>query len=230
MKVKSNTITANMQGDTMRGVPNTQHILHRKKLNVYEIVKNVNGKNEYFGRYHTLLEAIKWRDYFIENDWNLDLRLIGTPNKNIYFKLGKWRVYKRINGKDYYFGSYDSLEKAEQRVEEIRKKGWINIIKDNERLHETTTSNIVKLPNGKYEIVKTIDGVKETFGVYKNYEICIDEVKKLRKCNWDYDALCESLDETDEGDCFVDNTKKLKIAYSPKSGNDWFWAKHEGLI
>ena len=214
----------------MKGVPGTKYISYRPNLDVYEIVKVIKGKLEYFGRYPTLEDAIKCRDYFIEHDWDLGLRLIHSINKNICFKNGKWRIYKTINYKEYYFGSFDSLEEAERRVLEIKKKGWKNVIQDNERLLETTTSNIVKLPNGKYEIVKTINGIRETFGVYEDYTECIDEVKKLRKCNWDYDALCESIDETDTGICFVDDNKKLKTAYSPKTGNDWYWAKHEGLI
>lgn len=215
----------------MRDVPGTKHILYRSNLDVYEIVKNINGKNEYFGRYHSLQEAKHWRDYFIEHDWDINLRLIGTVNKNIYFKLGKYRIIKKINGKDYYFGSFETFEEAERRVIEIRKKGWEQVILDNEQLIKTTVSNIVCLPNGKFEIVKTINGVKETFGVFEDYCDAEEEVKLLRKCNWDYDAICESINEAivEEG-LFLDNSKKLKSSYSPKSGNDFFWAKHEGLI
>ena len=214
----------------MKGVPGTKHILYRKNLNVYEIVKNINGKNEYFGRYHTLTEAIKWRDYFIEHDWPVELRLIGTINKNIYFRLGKYRIIKSINGHDYYFGSFDTLEEAEERVKQIRLKGWENVIRDNERLVETTVTNIIQIPNGKYEIVKHLNNTRETFGVFDTYEEAEQEVKLLRRCNWDYDALCESLDETDNGERFVDNTKKLGLAYKKEKQNDFFWAKHEGII
>lgn len=173
-----------------------KYIQYREKLKVYEIIKRINNKNEYFGRYHTLEDAKKWRDYFIEHDWNLNLRLIGTLNKNIYFKQGKYRIFKNLNGKDYYFGSFNTFEEAEQRVSEIRLKGWENVILNNERLIKTTTSNIVQLKNGKYEIIKNINGIKHTFGVFNTYEEAEDEVKLLRKCNWCLDALCESIDET----------------------------------
>ena len=122
-----------------------KYIQYRENLDVYEIIKNINGQNEYFGRYHTLEEAIQWRDYFIEQDWDINQRLLGTINKNIYFKLGKYRIIKHINGKDYMFGSFNTLEEAEKRLHEIRLKGWMNVINDNERLLETTVSNIIKL-------------------------------------------------------------------------------------
>ena len=215
----------------MKGIPNTKHIIHRKHLDVYEIIKNVNGKNEYFGRYHTLPEAIKWRDYFKENNWNLNLRLIGTPNRNIYFKLGKWRIIKKINGKDYYFGSFDNLEDAEKRVKEIRLTGWSNIINTNSRLLETTTKNIVKLPNGKYEIVKTINHTKYTFGIFNTYEEAEKEVKLLRQCEWDYEALCESINETDKGiTVFLDKLMVTSFEKKHSRPEDHYWAKHEGLI
>ena len=214
----------------MKGIPNTKYILYRSNLNVYEIIKNINGKNEYFGRYHSLEEAKQWRDYFIEHDWDINLRLMGTGNKNIYFKLGKYRIIKRIKGKDIHFGSFETLKEAEKRVKEIRKKGWEQTILDNERLLETTVSNIITLSNGKFEIVKMINGVKQTFGVFDNYEDAQQEVRMLRKCNWDYDAICEGIDETLNGTSFVSNEKRLKSAYSKKSGNDFYWAKHEGII
>ena len=215
----------------MRGIPGTKYISYRSNLDVYEIVKRINGKLEYFGRYHTLEEAIQCRDYFIEHDWDLSLRLIHTPNKNIYFKLGKWRIHKKINGKEYYFGSFDNLEDAEERVKEIRLQGWNNVIKFNKRLLETTTNNIVKLPNGKYEIVKTINYTRYTFGVFSTYKEAEKEVKLLRQCEWDYEALCESIDETyDDIISFVD--KKMKTSFEKKHSRpqDYYWAKHEGLI
>ena len=99
-----------------------KYISYRKDFDVYEIVKNINGHNEYFGRYPTLAEAKKWRDYFIEHNWDKNQRLIGTPNKNIYFKLGKYRIIKKINGRDYHFGSFDTLAEAEKRVQEYTIK------------------------------------------------------------------------------------------------------------
>ena len=212
----------------MKGVPNTQHIGYRKNLDVYEIIKNVNGKNEYFGRYHNLKDAIKWRDYFQENNWNTHLRLIGTPNKNIYLKLGKYRILKKINGKEYYFGSFNTYEEAETRVNQIRLKGWENVIRDNEQLIETTVTNIIQLRNGKYEIVKNINGVKETFGIFQTYEEAEKEVKLLRKCNWDYDAICEGINEDE--DIFIDNDKKMQSSFEKTPKNDFYWAKQEGLI
>lgn len=190
-----------------------KYISYRENLDVYEIVKVLNGKLEYFGRYPTLKEAVKWRDYFISNDWDTNIRLIGTVNKNIYFKNGKYRIIKNIDGKDYHFGSFNTLDEAEARVKEIRIKGWEQTIHDNERLLKTTVSNIVQLPNGKYEIVKNINGNKEYFGTFNTLEEAEAEVILLRKSNWDYDILCECSDETIQGKDKWLNGVKLKSSF-----------------
>ena len=44
----------------------------------------------------------------------------------------------------------------------------------------------------------------------------VDEVKLLRKCNWDYDIICESIDESDNGIIFVDNDKKMRSPFEKK--------------
>ena len=200
-----------------------KYISYRENLDVYEIVKNINGCNEYFGRYHTLEEAVKWRDYFIANDWDVNLRLIGTPNKNIYFKLGKYRIIKNIDGKEYYFGSFETFEEAEKRVKDIRLKGWEQVIFDNEQLLETTTSNIIELANGKFEIVKTINGVKETFGLFDNYADAEKEVKLLRKCNWDYDIICEGIDESVDGVAWLNGVSRIRTTFQKqKQRNDGY--------
>ena len=181
----------------MRVVPGTKYIQYVK--GAYNILKRIDGELIYFGRYDSLDEAIKWRDFFMENDWNTDLRLIGTKCKNIYYEKSRYIIVKEIKGKKYYFGSFKTYEEAETRLKQIRLEGFENIIQNNTRLIETTTRNIIRLRNGKYEIRKVINGVLETFGVFNTYEEAEAEVKLLRQCGWDYDILCECIDETIDG-------------------------------
>lgn len=47
----------------------------RETKHGFKIVKYVGGKNRYFGTYPSISEAIKYRDYCFEHDWNEDLRL-----------------------------------------------------------------------------------------------------------------------------------------------------------
>lgn len=213
----------------MRGISGTRNISYRSNLDVYEVVKRINGKLEYFGRFHNLDDAIKCRDYFIEHDWDLKLRLIHTTNKNIKFRRGKWIIYKNIDYKEYYFGSFNTYYEAETRLKEIRLKGWEKVILDNERLIETTTSNIIQLPNGKFEIVRYSNGEKNTFGVFNTYEEAQSEVKLLRKCNWDYDALCESIDETINGH-LVNESKFGTFFEKHESRNDYYMAVKGGWL
>jgi hypothetical protein len=49
------------------------------------------------------------------------------PNKYgtyIYFHQKRYRVIRKINGKTTSFGSYDTLEEAKQRRDELEKNGW----------------------------------------------------------------------------------------------------------
>ncbi|MBQ6220119.1 MAG: hypothetical protein IJH63_10280 [Methanobrevibacter sp.] len=206
-----------------------KYIQYREDLDVYEIIKNINGKNEYFGRYHNFEEAKKWRDYFQSNGWNVNERLVGSINKNIKFHNGKYRIYKNIDYKEYYFGSFDSLEEATNRLFMLRREGWRNVLNDNTRLQETTTKNIIKLPNGKYEIVKTINGIKETYGVFDDYETAVAEVKLLRKCNWDYDALCEGIDETSDGLKFLEIKRPVTFFEKYNKGRNDAYAYNRRL-
>ena len=52
---------------------NLQYI--RESKYGFKIIKYVNGRNRYFGTYQSIDEAIKYRDYCIEHDWNEELRI-----------------------------------------------------------------------------------------------------------------------------------------------------------
>lgn len=121
---------------------------------------------------------------------------------------------------------FNTYEEAEKRLKEIRLKGWEKVILDNERLIETTTSNIIQLSNGKFEIIHNIKGKKHTFGVFNTYEEAESEVKLLRKCNWDYDALCESIDETENGVIPITNIRFGSTFQKRKQRNDYYLAKN----
>lgn len=161
----------------------------------YEIHKRVNGKLKYFGRYHTLEDAKKWRDYFIENNWDINLNLDGSGVKNILLYNGKFQVRKKIEGHLYYFGCYDTLEEATRWRDYFKKQGWLESIILHERLLGSSCTHIRQSSSGSYYIVKTINGETDSYGTFKTYEEAADEVMKLRKSNWDWDTICDNLNE-----------------------------------
>lgn len=207
----------------MWGIPNTKHIVKGHNHGTYEIIKKINGKNEYFGVFHSLEDAIKARELLIKEDWNLDLRLVFTSVSNIVERPdGKFEIRKKIDGKEYYFGRYSTREKAEKIVMIFKIKGWKNMLKKNQRLFYTPHKNIVPTPNGKFTIKKMINKKSDTYGTFNTFEEAYEEVLKLRECDWDYDALCESLDETEKG--------RLEFLEGVKAHNGFIYFPPNGRI
>lgn len=158
----------------MKGIPNTKYISFNKSNNSFVILKRINGKVIHFGYYLTLEEAIKYRDYFIKNEWDMNKRLLFSKK---------------------------------------RPTGYID-----------------NLPNGKYIIRKTINGERLSWGIFNTFEEAENERELLRQCNWDYDAICESIDETENGIIPISNIRFGSTFQKRKQRNDVFLAKTTGLI
>ena len=209
-----------------------KYILKRK--NGWAIQKNINGKIFSFGLYDSLEEAQHYRDYFVEHDWDMVKRLEFSRRKNkqkpepknIYKCYGGgYEIRKEINHHRYFFGTYDTLEEAITAREYFVENGW----KLNERLIFSKVANIQE-KDGKFHIVKRIDGKLEYFGVFYNLEDAKKEVKLLRRSGWDYDAL-ESFDETDNGKIQWLDGKLSHTTFEKKSErNDLYMALKEGLV
>lgn len=106
-----------------------------KKNKGYAIEKN----KEHYGWYDNLPDALFDRDRFeqVDWDWSLFVLLADVPNHYKAIELppfekkrdyityipAKWRVQKRIDGKTRYFGSYDTLEEAEEKRNELLTEG-----------------------------------------------------------------------------------------------------------
>ncbi len=53
---------------------------------------------------------------------------IGAKNYSYDKRQDTYRVYKKINGKNHYFGSYDTEEEAQYRVEYLKKNNWEGLL------------------------------------------------------------------------------------------------------
>lgn len=110
---------------------NTQyHCIYRNKGG-YSIRKSIKGEIIYFGYYDTLDEAVDQRDWFEVNNW--DTRLINTKKlkrtkdptmRYITKHHGKYEIIKQINGKQRYFGSYNTLREAKHMRKKLIKNNW----------------------------------------------------------------------------------------------------------
>ena len=107
-----------------------------KQGNGYRIIY----QGEHYGWYDDLATCLYDRDRLEAVDWDIQTwtELPEVPNPYKHIRLPeyhrgfehivhlpeRWRVQRRINGKVKYFGTYDSLEEAEERVLWLDENGW----------------------------------------------------------------------------------------------------------
>jgi hypothetical protein len=104
--------------------------------NEYCIQKTVDKELLYFGRYKTLEDAIKVRDYLEKYGWsknistNFKCSLEGTRIKRdlpkyIAYAGDKYIIKKYINDKTCYYGSYSTLTEAINKVKQLEENNWV---------------------------------------------------------------------------------------------------------
>lgn len=170
-----------------------KHICYRANKKIYEINKYHNGKMVYYGKFNTLKEARKVRDWLIKNNWEWIV-----PDED-YHKFDF--IYHYFNGSfricrnNHHYGIYDSLTEAlnAKKVFEANNWGW-------EPAYDMDKRYIRLTPAGNYIIVKKFNGCPQYFGTFNCLEDAIKERDLLMENNWNYDNL-ESINESDKLVC-----------------------------
>lgn len=96
----------------------------------FRLSKLLNGKQTHFGIYDTLGEAVSMRDYYQQHNWDTTLIQYTKPNnkdpsrKYITFHHGKYEITKLINGKQKYFGGFDTLREAMNVRDKLIANNW----------------------------------------------------------------------------------------------------------
>ena len=114
--------------------------------------------------------------------------------KYIHFdpRRGRFYLHKRINNKNYYFGTYSSLTDAKKARSYFEEKGWGNCIHERLRFTSPKSNNIVWLKSAKrYQIRKMNNGKLTIYGSFRTFEEAEKEVELLRQVGWDMQALCD---------------------------------------
>lgn len=127
---------------------------------------------------------------------------------------GKFGITKTINGKKYYFGSYNSLEEALKVREYFIKHGW----DINERFKFRKVKpyqHIMISEEGNYRVVKRINNKLIHFGTFHTLEDAQHERDLLMKYDWDLDKVCECADE---GNSWINKTMKGSFEKNYKRG------------
>jgi len=102
--------------------------------------------------------------------------------ENIYLHkdTGHYQVAKKINGKQYSFGTYDTLEEAKQVRDYFKELNW----PVSERL-KFSKNKFVHYYQGKYHVNKVINGKKTSFGVFTTLEEAEYQVMLCKRFGWD---------------------------------------------
>lgn len=103
-------------------------------------------------------------------------------SKFIYLhkSTGHYQVSKKIKGKCYSFGTYDTFEEALHVRDYFKKSNW----PISERL-KFSKNKFVHYYHGKYHVNKTINGKKTSFGVFDNFEDAEYQVELCKRFGWD---------------------------------------------
>ena len=99
-------------------------------------------------------------------------------------------VYKCVDGRSRFFGQGRTL------IEALMIRDWCIANNWEKRYSKHSTGEkYICIVNGDYRVAKHIDGVCENFGSFKNLEEAIKERDLCIACNWDWDEICECIDE-----------------------------------
>lgn len=106
-----------------RTLPRHIHFIHNR----YYIYKNIEGKVTYFGCYDTLEEAVKRRDYMLDNGWSregISVKHYRERTEEMKYLTrtgnGRWRITK--NNENY--GTFKELSDAMDERDYLVSIDW----------------------------------------------------------------------------------------------------------
>ena len=154
----------------------------------FQILKRKNNKIYYYGVYKTEKDAQKKVEFLKAHDWDLKYVIKRNNRNHVYYKYGKYRIYKNKT----YYGSYSTRKEADKAVEFFEQHDWDkNYVKYLRDMPHYISKYVYLAPCGKYVIEKNIDGRTEYYGSFPTLEEAESERDLLVKCNWDWDLIVE---------------------------------------
>ena len=164
----------------------------------YNIQKRIDGRAICFARFHNLEEAVMYRDKLVEQDWNIELRLI-KPHKNVdgmkYIQkvVGGYQLSKVVDGHKRHYGYFKSLKEAMKHRDYCVEHDWsedcIHRCYKKHNLPSYITYN-----RGGY-VVQKYNRDNEWVGMrFRDLDDAVHERDLLVMVDWDEEKLIE-LDE-----------------------------------
>ena len=152
--------------------------------NRYQIYKSKGNKVHYWGSFDTLQEAEAYRDYLIEKNWDINLKIIKNKhNGSIWFNGYQYYIRHLHNNEIRYYGAFKDKTQAEQYLQQCRDSNW----KITPFPKRTEKGRIDKL---------TIQGFSNKTGdhytlKFKTEENANKEKELMKRFDWDINRLIE---------------------------------------
>lgn len=188
----------------MKNVPGTENVSYCKEDKNFRITKRINGNQKLLGSSKTLIGALMIKDWCKVNNWKKYPKR-DSKSSEPYIRvrdkssLGyKYSVAKVIDGTEYTFGSYPTLEGAIVRRDYCREHGWgLDLIQRDPLRHiQISVLNDGKL---KYDVRHKENGSSVYYGRFDNFVDAMHERDLCEENNWDSEVLC-NLDERLDGE------------------------------
>lgn len=160
----------------------------------FVVSRVIKGKRKIFGKF-TLLEYAQDYEYkLMINSWDETFKTkhISPYGKYIHKHNTQFIVERKIKGEIKNFGTFDTIEKAIKRREELIDTNWGT---DGEiSLSKTSTyGKYIHLNNGVFRVQKTIDGEPLIFGLFDTLNEATIARSILIENGWDDTKVPESL-------------------------------------
>ena len=187
----------------MKGVPGTENISYCNTDKVFKITKRIKGHQKFLGSSKTLIGALMIKDWCKANNWKRYSKS-NTKSTEPYIRVRdksssdyKYSVAKVIDGKEWTFGSFPTLEEAIVRRDYCVKHNWSLDLIPKDPLRHITISVI---NNGKirYDVRHKENGSTVSYGRFDTLRDAMHERDLCEANNWDSEVLCE-LDERENG-------------------------------
>lgn len=170
----------------MMGVKDSENIQYHKCKGTYRVRKKINGKRYYYGGYEDIEKAKELRDALIGAGWPVKENV----TKYISRTRNGFHLQKNVNGKNRHYGTFKTLEEAQDVKVALIGAGWpvVNRQRNRYNLPLYLTKDYRSRIN-PIILHKTINEETTYFGCFPNVEEAVKERDKMIMCSWDYDAV-----------------------------------------
>ena len=155
----------------------------------YNIVKYVNGKTTYFGRYDTEEEAQARVEFLKKHNWDTTYtqpyqEIPEYPNVHKHIRKGYF-ISKKTKNKTYYEGIYKTRNEAKKRIQQLKRRSkMINCTSPVKTKIKPESIIIEYGVSQKYQVFRKKDGKIKKYAVFNTLEEAKDYVLYMYSHNW----------------------------------------------